>query len=326
MKKALGENEFFEQLRNANPINPVHADGMVLTTPTSAPNVSLDEMFSVENSSALAQAKPENYLRKAFQQEIDVELLDDSPYQPRLTYDLTALHELAASIAEVGLTNPIIVRIMASGRFEIVAGHRRKRACAIAGIKAKCFVYEMDDRTAEIYAAVDNHGRIDLTDYERARLYERTKKRKIATTQMKLAEMYGCSQGRISQIMKILDLPNPILVMLDRNPSLVGYSTAVEVLELIEKVPEHKDLIVEATLRLEQGAPAHSIKDWVSRRLPRSPTERSEITSIMSNGREAFTTRIKGSKLVVEVKQGNVEETFALINDLLERHATGLPI
>lgn len=325
MKKALGENEFVQRLKDVKAANPA-PDSMVLTTPTTAPNKSLDEMFAGESSGTLAPTNPANLLQKAIEQEIDVELLDDSPYQPRLKYDLNALQALAASIAEVGITRPIIVRIRPNGRFEIVAGHRRKRACAIAGVRPKCFVYEMDDRTAEIYAAVDNHGSVDLSDYERARLYERTQKRGIAVTQTKLALMYGCTQGRISQILKILDLPNPILAMLDRQPDLVGYSTAVDVLDLMEKLPEQRELIVEATLRLEQGAPPTSIKDWVNRRLQRTVAEHPEITSIMSNGREAFTTRIKGKKLVIEVKQGNPLETLGLINDMLERHAAGLPL
>ena len=100
-------------------------------------------------------------------QQVALDALHDSPYQPRQDYDEEALAELAASIAENGVLSPLAVRPRPAGGFEIIGGHRRTRAARMAGVQtAPCIIQQVTDADARKLALLDNLQREDLAPWE----------------------------------------------------------------------------------------------------------------------------------------------------------------
>ena len=105
-------------------------------------------------------------------QQVALDALHDSPYQPRQDYDEEALAELAASIAENGVLSPLAVRPRPAGGFEIIGGHRRKRAAKRAGLATvPCIIQQVADAEARKLALLDNLQREDLAPWEEGEAY-----------------------------------------------------------------------------------------------------------------------------------------------------------
>lgn len=136
--------------------------------------------------------------------------IDPNPDQPRLTFDEDTLQELAASITEHGVLQPILVRPSTEGRFQLIAGERRWRAARIAGLREiPAIVDEIDDQTALEIAIIENLQREDLSPLDEALMYERM------TTEhgyslRKLAQKLGKDKGYIENRLRLADAPSEI--------------------------------------------------------------------------------------------------------------------
>jgi ParB family chromosome partitioning protein len=136
--------------------------------------------------------------------------IDPNPDQPRLTFDEESLHELAASIVEHGVLQPILVRPAADGRYQLIAGERRWRSARIAGLREiPAIIEEIDDQTALEIAIIENLQREDLSPLDEALMYERM------TTQhgyslRKLAQKLGKDKGYIENRLRLADAPSEI--------------------------------------------------------------------------------------------------------------------
>jgi len=141
---------------------------------------------------------------------VPVDRIDANPNQPRLTFDEDTLLELAASITEHGVLQPILVRPGADGRFQLIAGERRWRAAKIAGLRQiRAIVEEIDDDTALEIAIIENLQREDLSPLDEALMYERM------TTEhgyslRKLAQKLGKDKGYIENRLRLADAPTEI--------------------------------------------------------------------------------------------------------------------
>jgi ParB family chromosome partitioning protein len=141
---------------------------------------------------------------------VAVDKIDPNPDQPRLTFDEDTLQELAASITEHGVLQPILVRPSADGRFQLIAGERRWRAARIAGLREiPAIVDEIDDQTALEIAIIENLQREDLSPLDEALMYERM------TTEhgyslRKLAQKLGKDKGYIENRLRLADAPSEI--------------------------------------------------------------------------------------------------------------------
>ena len=139
-----------------------------------------------------------------------VERIDPNPNQPRLTFDEDTLAELALSITEHGVLQPILVRPAADGRFQLIAGERRWRAARLAGLReVPAIVDEIDDQTALEIAIIENLQREDLSPLDEALMYERM------TTEhgyslRKLAQKLGKDKGYIENRLRLADAPTEI--------------------------------------------------------------------------------------------------------------------
>ncbi len=142
--------------------------------------------------------------------EIALDQIDVNPYQPRTSFDEEALNDLAASIKELGIIQPITVRKTDNGRFQIISGERRTRAARLAGLKAiPAYVREANDQGMLEMALVENIQRQDLDSIEIAISYQRLLE-ECNLTQELLSERVGKSRQTIGNHLRLLRLPAEI--------------------------------------------------------------------------------------------------------------------
>ncbi|TCP40283.1 ParB/RepB/Spo0J family partition protein [Rhodovulum marinum] len=162
-------------------------------------------------------------------QVVPLDLVEPNPDQPRRQFSDEALQELAASIREKGVIQPLIVRPSkrSAGRFEIVAGERRWRACQIAQRHdVPVIVRELDDIEVLEIAIIENIQRADLNAVEEAMGYRQLMDR-FGHTQDKVAEALGKSRSHIANLLRLLQLPEEVLDHVRQGRISAGHARAL---------------------------------------------------------------------------------------------------
>ncbi len=157
--------------------------------------------------------------------EVPVEAILPNPHQPRTALRPESLEELAASIREKGLLQPILVRPAEQpGRYEIVAGERRWRAAQMAGVhEVPVIVRELSEREALEVALIENVQRTDLNALEEAQGYKRLIDQ-FGYTQQQLAEIIGKSRSHVANTLRLLNLPNDVQAMIRDGALSAGHA------------------------------------------------------------------------------------------------------
>jgi ParB family transcriptional regulator, chromosome partitioning protein len=159
--------------------------------------------------------------------ELDVTQIDPNPDQPRAKFDAAALDALAGSIGSVGLLQPLIVRPLDGGRYELVAGERRWRAAQKAGIDRVPAVVRTSPEDERLQAAlIENMVREDLNPIEEARACAALVD-DLGISKEELARRVGRSRAAISNLIRLLDLPDPVLSLLERQELSEGHGRAI---------------------------------------------------------------------------------------------------
>jgi ParB/RepB/Spo0J family partition protein len=141
---------------------------------------------------------------------VPIDRIEPNPENPRLLFEESALVELAASITEHGVLQPILVRPMAGDRYQLVAGERRWRAAAKAGLPSiPALVEELDDEAALEIAVIENLQREDLSPLEEATMYEKMV-RDHGYSIRKLAQKLGKDKGYLENRLRLADAPEEI--------------------------------------------------------------------------------------------------------------------
>ena len=141
---------------------------------------------------------------------IDVERIAPNPEQPRLVFDETSLEELAASIREHGVLQPILVRPLEDGEFQLIAGERRWRASKAAGLATiPALVEEIDDDTALEISIIENLQREDLSPLDEASMYDRMV-RDHGYSVRRLAQKIGKDKGYLENRLRLADAPEEV--------------------------------------------------------------------------------------------------------------------
>lgn len=159
--------------------------------------------------------------------EVALEQIEANPNQPRREFDQTALQELANSIKELGLVQPITLRQVADDKFQIIAGERRWRASQLAGLKAiPAYIRTIKDENVMELALVENIQREDLNAIEIALAYEHLLE-KSGMTQEKVSERVGKSRAAIANYLRLLKLPAQIQMSLQKKEIDMGHARAL---------------------------------------------------------------------------------------------------
>lgn len=187
---------------------------------------------------------PSERLKEA-EQTLPIESIEPNPDQPRRDFEKTALEDLASSIREKGIIQPLIVRASprVADRYEIVAGERRWRAAQLAQLhEVPVLVREFDDTEVLEVAIIENIQRADLNPIEEAAGYSQLMER-FGHTQEKVAAALGKSRSHIANLIRLLNLPKEVQAFLRDGSLSAGHAraliTADDPVRLAQKVIKH---------------------------------------------------------------------------------------
>jgi ParB family chromosome partitioning protein len=254
---------------------------------------------------------------------LPIDLVHPNPRQPRKRFEHEATAGLAESIRAQGIVQPVVVRSRKEGGYELIAGERRWRAAREAGLASlPAIVRESGDREALLLGLVENVAREQLSPVEEARAYA------LLTDEFELnlgeiAEQVGRSKPAVSNRMRLLDLPEDVLAMLERNELSEGHARAVLA------VPDHEERRRFAREIVRRGwsvRAAERAARWAGakrrpRRVERSAAdpvlaERAKVAAQRLTGRSA---RVRAFRLELEFAD---EVELAELVEALERAAS----
>lgn len=241
---------------------------------------------------------------------IAVQDLVDSPWQPRRRYDETAIQALGETLKARGQDEPIRVRKLASGKYQLIAGHRRTRAARLIGwAELDANVMALDDREAHQATLLSNETNEGLSDFERALSYRELMSEGFAETQKDVARLTGCSQGRVSQCLGMLKLPPVVLELLEKYPALLSYRHAKVAQEMLDKYPNALSKITTTldTLIDKPDLEPNELKGLISKALETKRPRKAAIeprTIGDKNGRSAFKVRVHAQQIVINIEDG----------------------
>ncbi|MGP3778265.1 ParB/RepB/Spo0J family partition protein [Halanaerobium saccharolyticum] len=160
-------------------------------------------------------------------EEVFVDQIEANPFQPRSTFDEDALNELANSIREKGVIQPITVRKIKAEKYQIVAGERRWRASKLVGLnKIPAVIRNFDDQEMLEIALIENIQREDLNPVEEAKAYKEMLDN-FEITQAELAKQVGKSRSNVSNMVRLLKLAEKVKNHLERGTITIGHARAL---------------------------------------------------------------------------------------------------
>ncbi|KAB2953963.1 ParB/RepB/Spo0J family partition protein [Heliorestis acidaminivorans] len=253
--------------------------------------------------------------------EIYLDQIDPNPDQPRKHFENNAIEELAASIEEHGLIQPLVVRPTNKGRYQIVVGERRWRACKTIGIqKVPVLVRSWDNQKVAEIALIENIQRQDLSPLEEAEAYK-TLLQDFKLTQEELARRVGKSRTYITNTLRILQLNQKVQDMIGRGQISIGHA------KVILALPDAEEQEMIAHKIIDQGwsvrkAEEH-IRDKVGRekKVTKKPEDDDtkkdkkdpEIIELEERMRSWLKTQVK---IKDQGQKGSIEITYYSLEDL----------
>lgn len=166
--------------------------------------------------------------------EIELEKIETNPFQPRTHFDENALNELAESIKELGVIQPITVRKIEDGKYQLISGERRLRASKLAGLeKIPSYVRKADDQEMLEFALVENIQREDLNPVEIALTYKRLLE-ECSLTQEQLSDRTGKGRSTVANYLRLLNLPPEIQAGLRSKDITMGHAKALNGLKNVQ--------------------------------------------------------------------------------------------
>jgi ParB family chromosome partitioning protein len=270
----------------------------------------LEQLFNNENLD-LNSFEQKVYETATNEEIIDINLSDlrANPYQPRKVFNDEALNDLAESIKEHGVFQPIIVKKSIKG-YEIIAGERRVRASKLAGLeKIPAIIRNLNDEQMMEIALLENLQRENLSAIEEAVAYK-SMIEKLNLTQEELSKKVGKSRSHITNMLGLLKLPGDVQDMILKNEISMGHA---RVLSKLENVNEIKELAVKVK---DESISVRELENTVNGTYKRNV----EITRRPKEGKqeykyieEAFEEKL-GTK--VKILNGKIQINYSSINDL----------
>jgi ParB family chromosome partitioning protein len=259
--------------------------------------------------------------------QIDINAIDTNPFQPRSRFDAQALEELAASIRQVGIVQPLTVRESGDGRFQLIAGERRLRAARMAGLThVPAYIRTADDTAMLEMALVENIQREDLDAVEVAISYQRLIE-ECSLTQEQLSDRVGKQRSTVSNYLRLLRLPAEIqLGIRNKNLSMGHARTLVNIEDPQKQINVfyhiiEEDLSVRATEDLVRHIQTEASKDPSKtdkrKKITREYEELSDQLTKLFGAEVQFRINEKGRGKIV-IPFGNSDEMERIIG-LLDR-------
>ncbi|MFC3909810.1 ParB/RepB/Spo0J family partition protein [Legionella dresdenensis] len=218
-------------------------------------------------------------------QKMAIDNLMPGKYQPRTAIDDLSLQELAGSIKQQGVLQPLLVRQTNQGQYEIIAGERRWRASRLAGLtEVPVVVRQVDDETAMAMALVENLQREDLNPVDKARAMARLTK-ECSLTHQQIAELLSISRAAVSNFMRLLTLQEEVMRLLEHGDLDMGHARALLILDGDKQI-EVARLIVAKNLSVRETEKLVS-------RVKENPLEGAKLDKSESSANPVFEESIK---------------------------------
>lgn len=274
----------------------------------------LEQLFNSENLD-LESFEKTVYETATNEEVVDIDLdeLRPNPYQPRKVFKDEALDELASSIKEHGVFQPIIVKKSIKG-YEIIAGERRVRASKMAGLtKIPAIIRNLNDEQMMEIALLENLQRENLSSIEEAEAYK-TMIERLNLTQDELSNKVGKSRSYVTNILGLLRLPSEVQKMIANNEISMGHARVLSKLESDEKIIEMAHKIVDEKIpvrELEEIGSNEKKKNTIERHVKSSSDEYKYVEDLL---RDKLDTKVKIRNKKIEISFTNVAD----LNRILE--------
>jgi ParB family chromosome partitioning protein len=257
--------------------------------------------------------------------EIPLDLIDHNPFQTRSAVNEEQLAELAASIAANGVVQPVLVRPLAGGRFQLIAGERRWRASRIAGkTTVPAILRQVSDEQAMEITIVENLQRADLNPMEQARAFERLS-REFHMTQEQMAQRTGKDRATVANFLRLLKLPLFVQSRVESGQLSFGHARALLALQEPEEMERAAQRIADNSLSVRQTE--NLVQELIdpSRKAKKAPKPPAPVDANVRDAQERL-QRALGLKVTIEDHsgRGKVIIEYARLEDfdaLMERFA-----
>lgn len=256
--------------------------------------------------------------------------LQPGQYQPRTRMDEGSLYELAESIKSQGIMQPVLVRPLTGGRYEIIAGERRFRAALLAGLdEVPVLVKDVPDESAAVMALIENIQRENLNPLEEAQGLQRLTQQ-FGLTHELAAQAVGRSRSAASNLLRLLNLAEPVQQMLMAGDIDMGHARALLALDKAHQITSASEIVArklsvrEAEKLVARAAgnarqqPLLRVKQAKSRDVARLEEELSDLLTAPVEIRVKKRTR-HGEQGEVTIAFGSLDELNGLIEKLRTR-------
>lgn len=218
-----------------------------------------------------------------------------NPYQPRIHFDQTALQELADSIKEHGVLEPIIVKKSIKG-YELVAGERRTKASKLAGMETiPAIIKDFDDQQMMEIALLENIQREDLSPIEEAQAYKKFIT-KMGMTQDELAKRFGKSRSHITNLLGLLNLPSAV------QKDVMNGTLSMSHARILSKMEDEEEVINLASRVKEEGISVRELEDLSRNGNIQKKKPIAKVQHVPSNRHKIYESTMReviGSKVTV---------------------------
>lgn len=274
-------------------------------------------------------AQPVQALTEGKVWQVGIDKLKSGAYQPRKDFNKESLQELSQSIRENGILQPIIVRKLASGSFEIVAGERRWRAAQLAGMhEVPVLIRQYEDKQALELAIIENVQREDLSPIEEAEAYSRLAS-EFHLSQQQIAERVGKERATVANAIRLLLLPQEVKAMVGAGELSVGHA------KVLLSLPDPKKQSELAKKVISEKIPVRKLEKLVAGVLEGKAEESAEAGPVSSGTMNQLVSalgdelqKMLGTKVSIDYANGKGKISIAFysneeLNQLVDQLKSG---
>ena len=275
----------------------------------------LNEIFGDDIDNFLNEIDGNSSSSSTGSTKIKINEIRPNPYQPRKEFDQTGLQELADSIKENGVFQPVLVRKSSISGYELVAGERRLRASKLAGLKEiPAIIKDFDDKAMMEISLLENIQRKDLTPIEEATAYEKLIK-KFNYTQEQLAKRIGKSRANVTNLLRLLTLPFEVQKLVNNGKLSYGQARTLLALDSEDKIINLANRCVKEGLSVRE---LESItKKPTSKTKPKNPKKKDPfIEDVRERMEKKLSTKVEISDKAITIRYNNTKDLNRILDKL----------
>ncbi len=239
--------------------------------------------------------------------EVNIDDIRSNPYQPRKSFDIESLNELAKSIKEYGVVQPIIVKKSIKG-YELVAGERRTKAAKIAGLKKiPAIIKEFDDQEMMEIALVENIQREDLNPIDEATSISNIIKLR-GYTQEEFANKFGKSRSYVTNILGLLKLPDEVKKLVEKRSLSMSHARVISKIEDEGKAIDLAKKVITDSLSVHELEKLSQEEKQVSNKVKSKSNYDTKYRMFENVIMDALNTKVRVHKNKIEVYFDGVDE------------------